>query len=239
MWGSRFKGIALPKRIDLPKFDGFTANTAKINSLGSCNEKINLIASNAAKIETFNTQPLIAGICKTVLSDINSSYLKEFRQASAAITQAQRNWVGKALRDWNSHLDGLLARAAVEIKAYPNSGVFDLRTFLLRRQMEGQQRRARWAGRSKGNGVRAWLLGLGYGLLSRVALGLRIVPTPKVLLALLKAPPGWTTAVCFRLTFEAALPRIVDQLAEVSAPNASFLLPGQPNVPGGNVAISR
>lgn len=213
------KGLRPPtfKGVDLPKFDAFMANSAKLDSLAFSSAKLDSFTANFSK---FDVRSLSAGECTPNFASYEPDYFKAFQRASSPLKQGQRDWLAKGLGAWNLYITNALARVAVEVKAHPNYGVFDLRTFLHRRQVLGMLRRARWARRSRRAAVRTWLLEVGDALLSRVAARLRNVSVPKVLLAILKSPPGWTTAVRFRIDLETSIPRILEQLAEVIAPNA-------------------
>lgn len=239
-WDST-KGMKLPtfKGVELPTLDGLTTN---LDSLASNMAKLDSLTLNTATFKSFDAnlakldmRVLTTGNCGDLAAGFVPDYLKEFRRASSSLNQAQRGWLSKGLRDWNSYIAKSLNWLAIEVKKYPDDGAFDLRTFLHRRQLRGLHRRARWAGRSKGI-VRAWLRELGEDLLSRVAAGLRTGSGSKALLSLLKAPPGWTAAIRLRLTMEAALPKILEQLAEVLAPNAPSISPEPLLVHGGIVA---
>jgi hypothetical protein len=206
---STFKGL------DLPRFDGLVANFTKLDSMVFNSAKLDSITANFTNLDA---RVLAGGTCKPFFPSYETE-VKAFRRASSSLQQGQRTWLAKGLRDWSSYVSDALARTAVEVKRRPDYDIFDLRTFLYRRQVRGLQRRALWTGRTKGAAVRAWLLNLHDVLLSRVAAGLR-TSVPKVLLAILKAPPGWTTAARFRVVLESSIPKVLEQLAEVIAPNA-------------------
>lgn len=223
---------------DFPKLDGFSKSLEKLDYFESTMEKLDFLTFNSSKLASFDAgfarydaQVLKAG--KYMDSVVNSPDIVEFRRASSSLSQGQRGWLAKGLRDWSSYVDKALRWLAVEVKRHPSDGVFDLRSFLLRRQIQGLQRRALWAN-SKGE-VRAWIRELGMDLLARVAARLRTGAGPKVLLALLKSPPGWSVAVRFRLSLEATLPTIIDQLIQVLSPNAPSISPERLSVQGGSV----
>lgn len=231
-WDS-MKGVRLPtfKGVDLPKFDGLVSSAAKLDSFSANAAKLESFGANLAKL---NARVLATGHCTDSIAGQAPDYFDEFRRASDSLSQAQRGWLAKGLRGWNAYLDKSIPCLAVEVQWYPYDGVFDLRTFLRRRKIQGLQRRARWVRRSR-SAFFAWLRELSEDLLAHVAAGLRTGSGSKVL-ALLKAPPGWTAAIRFRLSLEASLPRILEQLADVLAPNAPSLPRERLPVHGGTVA---
>lgn len=163
-----------------------------------------------------------------------AAYRNDCGRDFSTLNQAQRGWLAKGVRDWSNYIANASNWLAVELQRTPDLGLFDLKTFLYRRQLRGMERGTRWARWSKRN-VRAWLRRLGDALLERLAERLWGDSRPKALLALLKAPPGWAAARVY-LDFQIALPRLVERLIGVQAPNAPSLPPGHPSVLGGNVA---
>lgn len=211
--------LSIFKGFDPPKFDGLAVNSAKLDSVAFNFAKPDSITANFAKLDA---RVPTGGTCKPFFSSYETE-VKAFKRASSSLRQGQRAWLAKGIRDWSAYVSDALSLTAVEVRGRPDYGIFDLRTFLYRRQVRGLQRRALWTGRTKGAAVRAWLLNLGEVLLSRVAASPR-TSVPKVLLAILKAPPGWTTAARFRVILESSIPKVLERLAEVIAPNAPSLL---------------
>jgi hypothetical protein len=200
------------------KLDGFAANAAKVDWPAWTCEKIDraLGGSWQRPIETW------------------APPYDDLDQTFTTLSKTQAGWLSKGLRDWSSYIAKATQWLLVETDGMSRLGLFDLKTFLYRRQLRGMERGTRWARWSKRT-IRAWLRRLGSALLVRLAERLRSERRPKVLLALLKAPPGWV-ATRFYLDFQATLPRLLERLSEVQAPNAPSLPPGHPVVLGGNVA---
>jgi hypothetical protein len=211
----------------LTVFDAFTGNeeycnAAKLDSVTWYSEKIRELTSGSV------------GSWPRSVEAWAAANRDDCERDFSMLNQAQRGWLAKGLRDWSNYISNASTWLAIELQRAPNLGLFDLKTFLYRRQLRGMERGTRWARWTKRN-VSAWLRRLGDALLERLAERLRGNSRPKALLALLKAPPGWAAARVY-LDFQITLPRLVERLIEVQAPNAPSLSPGHLCVLGGNVA---
>jgi len=215
-WEGMLDSVAGPTAAD--KLAGYV-DSAKFDLMDSHFEKIDRMMTRGWHRSVVNWASTYNGNCES---------------AFLTLSQGQRGWLAKGVRDWSNYIANASNWLAIELQRTPVVGLFDLKTFLHRRQLRGMERGTRWARWSKRT-VRAWLRRLGDALLERVAERLRGDSGPKVLLALLKAPPGWAAAR-FYLDFQVTLPRLLERLIEVQAPNAPSLPPGHLTVLGGNVA---
>lgn len=205
------------------RFEGFEVDAVGFDSVASAAGRVDRLVGNAWRHSA-----------EGWVSTHNSARNDELDSVVSTLNPGQRGWLAKGLRDWTNYVAKATNWLAIEVDRSLDVGLFDLKTFLYRRQLRGMERGARWARWSKG-AVRAWLRRLGDRLLDRLAERLRSDNRPRVLLALLKAPPGWAAAR-FRLDFQAGLPRMLERLSEVQAPNAPSLPSGHLTAPGGNVA---
>lgn len=219
----------IDKFISTPKLDGFASNAAKLGSFAATAAEFNSMASTVEKIDR-----LLGSTWKNSADTWISTYNHDFNRAVSKMGQAQRRWLAKGIRDWTIYVAKATNRLAVEVDWSLEFGLFDLKTFLYRRQLRGMERGARLARWSK-RAVRAWLQRLGDELLDRLAERLRTDSRPKLLLALLKTPPGWAAMRSY-FDFQATVPRMLERLSNVQAPNAPALPSGHPSVLGGNVA---
>ena len=218
-WGSS-TDVKLEACLEAGKFDSMEGHLRKIDRL---------MESHYDKIDR-----LSGSWHRSVEAAWDSTQRDGFNRAISSLNQAQRGWLAKGIRDWTSYASQAVNGLLIEVQRAPVGGPFDLRTFLYRRQLRGTERGTRWARWSKRN-VRAWLRRLGDALLEGLAERLSGDSRPKALLALLKAPPERAAARVY-LDFQITLPRLVERLSEVQAPNAPSLPPGHLTVPGGNVA---
>lgn len=211
-----------PSRSAASILEGLSRNVAKFEGFATNMNKLTSDYISAWQVKDLSARGFDGYI---------SRHARDIQQISTTLTRSQLGWLTKGFRAWNDHAADWLA---VEVKGLP-TGVFDLETFLLRRQLEGLRRRANWAGRAKRGRVRAWLLSLGKSLFSRVAQRLaRAGAQPLHFFAPPGAgPPGWFATLRHRRAVEAALPKIIDQLAEVMAPNAPAPDLDLPTIPAG------
>jgi hypothetical protein len=239
-----FKGVTMPKTdaiaTSLAKVSTLGDNLTKFNSYFDTSAKLNSLAFNSAQFNTVDAFDVkaLTNRFDTTFADYTQHWVKDIQRSVSSLTAGQKGWLAKGVRDWSAYVSSSLAHQVVELKPHPDFQVFDLKTYLHRRQLRGIRRRAGWALLRKGIAVRDWLWGLGERTISRLAACARGESGPKLLLALLKAPPGWTRAIGARRALEAALPRIVEQIAEVSSPNAPSPSPGHLPLPGGSVLFT-
>jgi hypothetical protein len=210
--------------------DGISNNVAKVDSLVANTNKLALGFTKNHRVANYVNGWQAKGLIGTEFSGYFARHVREIDQISNNFTRSQLGWLTKGFRAWNAHAADWLA---VEVKRLPKRG-FDLEDFLLRRQLEGLRRRANWAGRAKRGRVRAWLLSLGKAAFARIEQGLRAGAHPLHFFAPPGiGPPGWFATVRHRGVVEAALPKIIDQLAAVIAPNAPAPVLDLPRIPAG------
>jgi hypothetical protein len=210
--------------------EGFSRNVAKVDSLVANTNKLALGFTKNHLVANYVNGWQTKGLIGTGFNGSLARHAREIDPISTNFTRSRLGWLTKGFRAWNAHAADWLA---VEVKRLPKGG-FDLEDFLLRRQLEGLRRRANWAGRAKRGRVRAWLLSLGKAVFARIERGLRAGEDPLHLFAPPGVgPPGWFATVRHRRAVEAALPKIIDQLAEVIAPNAPAPVLDLPRIPAG------
>jgi hypothetical protein len=154
------------------------------------------------------------------------------------LTQTQGGWLAKGIRSWASYVKGVTEPSWAEARPQAPSVYLDLSAFLYGRYQETNRKRAKVGRRGVKSGVvQAWFDFLHQAVLPRLAAGVRPTALSRALLAVLGAPPGWAAAVRFRVVLETLIRRILEQLAEVIAPNAPSRLARRPLTPGGAIAL--
>jgi hypothetical protein len=192
------------------KLDAFLETSAKVDFSCVGASTLNLVEAKLLKSDTKAT----ALSCLAGVELFQAKYVRQLQKASSLLDQSQQRWLTKGISDWAKHVDGIAATTGRSDQG------FDLYTFLYRRQMEGIQRRARWAGGKRRGTARAWFIALGKDLLNRIGEGLQAGRLSRWLIPRAEKPSGSLVPIGQRQIFETTLPKIVDQLADVIAPNA-------------------
>ena len=210
--------------------ESFSRNVAKVDSLVANTNKLALGFTKSHLVASYVNGWQTKGLIGTEFNGFLARHARDIDQISNNLTRSQLGWLTKGFRAWSAHAADWLA---IEVKRLPKGG-FNLKGFLLRRQLEGLRRRANWAGRARRGRVRAWLLSLGKAAFGRIERGLRAGEHPLHFFAPPGVgPPGWFAIVPYRRAVEAALPKIIDQLAEVIAPTAPAPVLDLPRIPAG------